>query len=191
MLNNYWDFLPNFDNRYIVSRDGRIVSLDYNSKKGIKELSQFKLKGYLMVKLTRQGKSIHYFVHRAVAETFIPNPNNYLEVNHKSGIKTENFVENLEWCTRSQNIKHAYDTGLKFAKKGGDSPISKAVRMFDLQMNKIKDFNSYTECCDYLKEKYNYLKVKPSYISRVCLGQRKRYKQFTFRKLSDMQRKRM
>lgn len=184
--NNYWEFLPNFDNRYIVSKDGRIVSLDYNGTKEIKELSQYMHGQYLAVKLTKNGKNISYAVHRAVAETFIENPNNYPEVNHKSGIKTENFVENLEWCTRSQNVQHAYDTGLKKAKSREEHPKSTPVRMFDLQMNKITDFISYTECCNYLKKEYNYINAKPNQISRVALGKRKRYKQFTFRRISDI-----
>lgn len=185
-LNNYWDFLPNFDNKYIVSRDGRIVSLDYNGTKEIKELSQFMHTQYLAVKLTKNGESICYAVHRAVAETFIPNPDNLPEVNHKSGIKTENFVENLEWCTRSENVQHAYNIGLKQARSGEEHPKSEPVRMFDLKMNKIKDFISYTECCKYLNEYCGYKNAKPSYISRVALGNRKRYGKYTFRRINDI-----
>lgn len=183
--NNYWDFIDGFDNKYIVSRDGRIVSLDYNGEKIIKELSQFMHGQYLSVKLTKNGKNIFYAVHRAVAETFIPNPNNLPEVNHKSGVKTENFVENLEWVNRSQNVQHAYDTGLKKAKSGEEHPKSEPVRMFDLKMNKIKDFISFTECCEYLKKKCGYINARPNYISRIVNGNRKRYGEYTFRKINE------
>ena len=52
-------------------------------------------------------------VHRELALRFLPNPNNYSDVNHINGIKSDNSWGNLEWCSRSHNIKHAYDTGLR------------------------------------------------------------------------------
>lgn len=64
-------------------------------------------KGYC--KITMGGKSVA--VHRLVALAFLPNPECYPEVNHKNGDKSDNRRENLEWCTRSQNMKHAYAIG--------------------------------------------------------------------------------
>ena len=56
-------------------------------------------------------------MHRLVATAFIPNPNNYNEVNHISGIKSCNCSKNLEWCNRSMNMIHAYKMGLCHKKK--------------------------------------------------------------------------
>jgi len=68
-------------------------------------------KGYLRVQLHVDKKSKMFYVHRLIGK-FINNPNNLPQINHKSGIKTDNRLENLEWCNNSQNVKHAYDTGL-------------------------------------------------------------------------------
>lgn len=68
--------------------------------------------GYLSVSLRRSGKSINCVVHRLVAKAFIANPNDYGYVNHINGVKTDNRLENIEWCTMKENTIHAYDLGL-------------------------------------------------------------------------------
>ena len=87
---------------YDVTESGIVV----NSKTG-KVLHQYKSKhGYLRVALYENGKQKRVFVHRLVAMKYIPNPHNLPQVNHKNGIKTDNRVENLEWCTASENQQH-------------------------------------------------------------------------------------
>lgn len=68
--------------------------------------------GYDFVCLRKNDYDKNFSVHRLVAQAFIPNPNNYSEVNHIDGNKQNNSVDNLEWCTRSENLKHALDIGL-------------------------------------------------------------------------------
>ena len=68
--------------------------------------------GYMQVNIYNDSKSKTLLIHRLVASAFIPNPSKLPEVNHKDGNKLNNNVSNLEWCTRSQNIKHGIDTGL-------------------------------------------------------------------------------
>jgi hypothetical protein len=98
-----WKKIPKYEGR--ISRDGRVYSDKY---KMIRKLSLSK-KGYQFVSLGKIGSKT---VHRLVATVYIPNSCNYPHVNHKNGIKDDNRVENLEWCTRSQNAIHAHETGL-------------------------------------------------------------------------------
>lgn len=69
--------------------------------------------GYLRCDMNVDGKTKSHLIHRLVAEKFIPNPDNKLFVNHIDGNKHNNSVNNLEWCTRSENEKHAWKIGLK------------------------------------------------------------------------------
>ena len=93
-------------NRYINNNGTKVLY------KGRQKVGTSNGLGYLQVKFTINNKVYHKYIHRMVAEAFIPNPNNYTDVNHKDGNKQNNSVENLEWTTRSQNIAHAIDTGL-------------------------------------------------------------------------------
>ena len=106
---------------YQVSNLGRVKSLcDWSGNKFVKQYKNrekiLKIKpkkqGYCVVTLRHKNKIKYKTVHRLVAETFIPNPNNYPVVNHKDGNKSNNKLENLEWCTYSYNSKHAIKNGL-------------------------------------------------------------------------------
>lgn len=68
--------------------------------------------GYRQLVLSKNGKATTHSLHRLLAKTFIPNPFNKAEINHKNGIKIDNCLENLEWCTRKENLQHAYQNGL-------------------------------------------------------------------------------
>lgn len=102
--------IKGFDS-YYINIYGDIISFKCNIKP-IKLKYKIDKDGYYSVCLFQDG--IRYFkrINRLVAETFIPNPDNKTEVNHKDGDKHNNFVNNLEWSTTSENIKHAFANGL-------------------------------------------------------------------------------
>lgn len=111
MIDEQWKVIPDTNERYEVSNMGKVRTL----RRRPKELTLTKQpKGYLyaMVQLSN-GKKKNCRVHRLVAKAFIPNPDNLPEINHKDGNKLNNNVSNLEWSTRSHNVKHSFDTGLK------------------------------------------------------------------------------
>ena len=132
-----WRDIKDYEGLYQISNLGRIKSLprikrnfNINSKQ-LEEIvlpekirkPQLTQYGYYRIGLTKNHKQIYYSVHRLVAEAFIPNPNNLPQVNHINGIKTDNRVENLEWCDNSFNQKHAFNAGLQ--KGNSDHPNSK------------------------------------------------------------------
>lgn len=106
-----WKPIKGYEGRYCVSNMGRIMSLERNvrSRGKIKQriMKQCNArKGYKTVSLYIDGKRKRNIVHRLVAEAFIPNPNNYNQVNHIDENKSNNAAYNLEWCTAKQNMNH-------------------------------------------------------------------------------------
>jgi hypothetical protein len=93
---------------YYVTENGDIYSSLTNKvlKPGLDT------KGYKQVNLSKDGKVYTCRVHRLIAQAYIPNTKNKPCINHINGIRTDNSLSNLEWCTKSENAKHAYDTGL-------------------------------------------------------------------------------
>ena len=99
------------DTRFSVDRDGNCYN-QFGDIIGTPDVGGYVRVGQHLGRVNGVQKKQYYKVHRMVAETFLPNPNNLPQVNHKNGIKTDNRVENLEWCDTSHNMQHAYDTGL-------------------------------------------------------------------------------
>lgn len=102
--NIVWKKIPSLNYiQYYVSNTGLIK----NGKGRILKAYPNPVSGYLIIRLfASKGISNAYYVHKLVAESFIPNPNNYSEVNHKNEIRTDNRVENLEWCTHKYNSNY-------------------------------------------------------------------------------------
>lgn len=102
---------------YEISNLGRVMSYKGKTPRIMK--GQFSNSGYQRLLLNKGRKPPirkHHSIHRLVAQAFISNPESKPEVNHKNGVKANNKVENLEWCTSSENRLHADQTGLSFIK---------------------------------------------------------------------------
>lgn len=126
-MKEVWKPIKAFEDRYLISNKGRVKSVKRNVvgknnsirviRSRILKAAPNKNTAYLVVALWKDNKGITKTIHRLVAETFIPNPNNLSDVNHKDGNKQNNWVDNLEWCDRSENLIHFRGLGGNY--KGG------------------------------------------------------------------------
>lgn len=103
---------------YSVERNGEVYS--HRRKRYLK--SRVHPRGYRHVSLWRDGKEFNCLVHRLVAEAYLASDPTRTVVNHKNFDKTDNRVENLEWCTQKENVRHASAHG-RFGKGGGRKPL--------------------------------------------------------------------
>ena len=199
--------VPGYEGYYEVDNLGRVFSVDRiiqvndNGRIYDKPIHGAMLKqtnhsrGYKTVALTKYGKTKQEYVHRIVASAFIPNPDNLPAVNHKDEDKTNNFVDNLEWCTVSYNntygektkkqaekirgiphkddhkekisnsLKEYYKTHVS-ASTGRKSEKRKPISQFDLDGNLIREYPSIHEASDgIISRRRN--------ITAVCNGKRK------------------
>ena len=98
-MNEDWKDIPGYEGLYAVSNNGRVMNV--RSGRILKEhITKF---GYKRIGIYKNGVCRMFIVHRLVAQAFLPNPDNLPEVNHKDEDKTNNSVDNLEWCDRSYN----------------------------------------------------------------------------------------
>jgi len=106
-MEEIWKDIKNYEKLYKISNYGRLFS--YKSNKILRY--SVRPNGYLKYSLYKNGRYEHISMHRLVAQAFIPNPNNYQIVNHIDENKTNNQVDNLEWCISKYNVN--YGTGIK------------------------------------------------------------------------------
>lgn len=183
-----WRDIEGYEGLYQVSNEGRVRTLDrtiefvdgriYKFKSKILSLTPDK-DGYLAVGFSIKGKTITKKVHRLVAQAFIPNPNNYPIINHKDECKTNNFVENLEWCDCKYNLNY------------GTNPerISQRVRNNEYSSKKIVQIGDDGEIIKIypsLREVERELGLFHSGVSACALGKTKHCGGFKWKFLKDM-----
>lgn len=152
-MKEIWKDIIGFEGIYEVSNIGRVRSLDrqiYNKSSSQATIGFYRFypgkilrnvlqsTGYNNVTLHKEGTSYPSLVHRLVASCFIPNPENKPQVNHINSVRNDNRVENLEWCTASENLFHAYEIGTCKESKGEnhkDSIISDATAIEIFKLN--------------------------------------------------------
>jgi len=191
-----WKDVVGYEGLYHVSNKGRIKSVSrivskkrngnpckvYKTKPKILIINNLQTGGYCSVKLISvrtHEKQFNAKVHRLVAEAFIPNPENKPCVNHLYGIKIDNTVEHIEWCTYSENIIHSFKNGFHkphedWLKFGSKNPKSKPVEQYTLDGKYITTFGSQQEAM-------RITGVNQSQIWFCCQGKYKQAKGFIWK----------
>lgn len=139
-----WKPIINYETKYMVSNEGRIKSNYTNLI--LKPIMMNT--GYYRVSLCKNKIKKSFYIHRLVAQHFIPNENNYNEINHINGIKSDNKVDNLEWCDRKYNVRHSFDY-LNHNRRG--------IKVKCVEKNLC--FNSLKEASDYFNGKSSNLSM--------------------------------
>lgn len=175
-MKDTWRPVKGYEDRYIINQIGTVISLNYRNTGNPKELaSSDNGRGYLMVCLSKNGTSVPELIHRLVANTFIPNPNNLPQVNHIDEDKLNNSVTNLEWVTRSQNMRHGTARSRMIEKQ------SKPIVAKDLKGEVIFEFSSLNDAG---RKGYD-----PSNISKCCRGIGATYKGLKWEYLNSREAK--
>lgn len=133
-----WKDIPGTNGEYKISNYGKVMT----AKTGRILSPAIDMCGYERVCLFKMDRHRRYKVHRLVAITFIPNPNGKEQVNHKDGNKRNNSVDNLEWVTHKENMRHAKATGLREGHQRFCNSIKKRIVATNIESGKEIIFDS-------------------------------------------------
>lgn len=160
-----WKEIENFPG-YFVSDTGEVKSTKYwgqfkrQNSDGLLNQRTYKA-GYKYVNLYKNGHMYSVKVHRLVAQAFIPNPNNYPQVNHIDEDKSNNCVENLEWCSVEQNLSH------NDLQKRAHLKQKRKIGAYNKQGVLFKNFDSATDAAFYVVHE-NIAKTFRSAVANIC-----------------------
>lgn len=167
-MEELWKDIKGYEGLYQVSNTGKVRSLNFNRTKRQKIIKPYKQKnGYMYVCLSKDGKKTLKRIHRLIAETFLIEK---LDVNHKDGNKANNNVENLELCTRKENIKEAFKLKLSTSNLYNwrkNKYRTAEIEQYDLNGNFIRKWESISKINKELGFQY-------SGISKCCKGKYKK-----------------
>jgi hypothetical protein len=154
--------IPGYEGWYEVDREGNVFSICRKNRILRKNYIAYSRKHtpYKRVRLQKNGISQHKLVHRIVAETFIPNPNNLSQVNHKDKNSLNNHADNLEWCTGQENVEHSQGKVRSFLNPEGEvvtGTLSSIAREYGLSVGNLggvysgvrkqhKGWTAFNEC---------------------------------------------
>ena len=150
-----WKDIPGYNGRYQASNLGRVRSTDkiVLKRNGASEIYKGKVLrlfeatgGYMYVTIAKEPNKFHARrLHRVIAETFIPNPQNLPQINHINEDKKDNRVENLEWCTGKYNANYGHRIEKFALSMKNNSTLSKEVNQYDLNGSYLNTFSSAAE----------------------------------------------
>jgi hypothetical protein len=174
---------------YLIDKNGNVYSKYYKCL--LKQ--QLNHKGYFRVRLKQKGyskRNRYFFIHRLVALTFIPNPDNLPQVNHKDENKLNNNINNLEWCDNKYNANYGTSITRRLEKVIGRKTTEETKEKIKLSQPKRIKINQYTLNGDFIRsydsindtKKYG---LVPSCVRRVVVNERKKYKNFIFRRTEN------
>lgn len=176
-----WKPIIGYDGLYMVSNMGRVKSLpkdvkcrvDFVRRTKERIMKQIECGRYLYLDI---GRGNRHLVHRLVGIAFVDNPNNKPQINHIDGNRYNNIYTNLEWCTQSENQRHAFRIGLQkpFSARYGAQGGARSIIVYDKIGNKIKEYDSIIRCSEEMDLRYNSIR-------RVLFGIRKSYHNLIFK----------
>lgn len=171
-----WKDIKGYEGLYKISTCGDVVSYPNKSNHNNEKLLKWFVhdNGYAYVFLYKNGKRKSFAVHRLIASTFLKTKHGKNQVNHKDGIKLNNFVENLEWCSQEENQQHAFKNGLNYGRKGVENGHHRPI-------NQYSKSGKFIKCWSFMSQISQELGINVSNICNCCKGKIKSVGGFVFK----------